>query len=145
MLWSLFLFAIPIGISIIEVELGVQRFPAQPLLAVPLLALSTLLVLWAAMTLAVKGHGTPLPLAPTRELVTTGPYAFMRHPFVAGLTGQIVALGVALGSVPVLVYAVVAMAVWYYGIRPGEERQLDQRFGGRVQQYRRKVRGFRPF
>lgn len=145
MFWSVFLFAIPIGISIVEIELGVQRFPSKAWLAIPLLALSTLLVGWAAMTLAVKGGGTPLNVNPTRHLVVTGPYAYLRHPFVAGVTGQIVALGIALGSVPVLAYAVIAMTVWYYGIRPREERRLDQRFGARVKQYRRNVRGFRPF
>ena len=141
----MFLFAIPIGISIIEIDLGIQRFPPQPLLAGPMLAIFTLLVLWSAMTLAVKGRGTPLSLDPTRVFVATGPYAFIRHPFVAGMTGQIVALGIALGSIPVIAYAAVALAVWYYGVRPREERSLDARFGARVQEYRRKVRGFRPF
>jgi protein-S-isoprenylcysteine O-methyltransferase Ste14 len=140
-----FLFAIPIGISIVEIELGIQRFPSKPLLAGPLLVVSTLLVLWAALTLAVKGAGTPLPIDPPREFVVTGPYAYLRHPFVAGLTAQIVALGIALGSVPVIAYAAVAMAVWYYGVRPREERRLDERFGSQVQEYRRRVRGFRPF
>jgi protein-S-isoprenylcysteine O-methyltransferase Ste14 len=144
-LWSLFLFAIPIGISIIEIDAGIQRFPSKPLLAGPLLILSTFLVVWAAMTLAVKGHGTPVAADPTREFVTSGPYAYVRHPFVAGLTAQIVALGIALGSVPVIAYAAVLMAVWYYGVRPREERGLDARFGRRAQEYRRKVRGFRPF
>jgi protein-S-isoprenylcysteine O-methyltransferase Ste14 len=144
-IWSVFVFAIPIGISIVEIELGIQRFPSQPLFALPLLTISTLLVVWASMTLAVKGGGTPLPVDPTRELVVTGPYAYMRHPFVAGITGQIVALGIAFGSIPVIAYAALAMAIWYYGIRPGEERRLDQRFGARVQEYRRRVRGFRPF
>lgn len=144
-LWSLLLFAVPIGISIIEIDAGIQRFPPQPLIAFPLLIASTLLVLWAAMTLAVKGEGTPLPIAPPRAFVESGPYAFIRHPFVAGFTAQIVALGIALGSVPVIAYAAVGLAVWYYGIRPREERTLDERFGARVQEYRRKVRGFRPF
>ena len=144
-LWSVFLFAVPIGISIIEINLGLQRFPAQPWLAGPLLAVCTMLVVWAAMTLAVKGRGTPLGFDPPHEFVATGPYAYIRHPFVTGFTGQIVALGIALGSIPVLVYAVAALTVWYYGIRPREERSLDARFGARVQEYRRKVRGFRPF
>jgi protein-S-isoprenylcysteine O-methyltransferase Ste14 len=143
-IWSLFLFAIPMGISIVEIDLGIQRFPSKPMLAVPLLILSTLLVIWSAMTLAIAGAGTPLPIDPPRHFVTSGPYRFVRHPFVAGITAQIVALGIALGSVPVLAYAVVAMAVWYYGIRPAEERTLDERFGAQVKQYRRRVRGFRP-
>ena len=141
----MFLFAIPIGISIIEINLGIQRFPPKPLLAGPMLALFTFLVVWAAMTLAVKGRGTPLSIDPTRAFVVSGPYAYIRHPFVTGMTGQIVALGIALGSVPVIAYAAVALAVWYYGVRPREERSLDARFGTRVQEYRRSVRGFRPF
>jgi protein-S-isoprenylcysteine O-methyltransferase Ste14 len=144
-IWSVFLFGIPIGISIVEIELGIQRFPSQPILAIPLLIVSTLLVIWSAMTLAVKGGGTPSPIDPTREFVVTGPYAYLRHPFVAGVTAQIVALGIAFGSVPVLAYAALALAIWYYGIRPGEERRLDERFGARVREYRRRVRGFRPF
>lgn len=141
----MFPLAIPIGISIIEVQLGIQRFPSQSLFAVPLLLGSTLLMAWAAMTLAIKGRGTPLPFDPPREFVSNGPYAYIRHPFVTGALGQIVAVGLAFGSVPVLVYAALAITVWYYGIRPGEERALDQRFGSRVQDYRRQVRGFRPF
>ena len=145
MIWSLFLFAIPIGISIVEIEVGIQRFPSKPMLAVPLLVLSTALVIWSAMTLAITGAGTPLAIDPPRAFVSSGPYRFLRHPFVAGVTAQIVALGIALGSVPVLAYAVIAMAVWYYGVRPAEERRLDERFGSQVQEYRRRVRGFRPF
>ena len=141
----MFLFAIPIGISIIEVDAGIQRFPPQPLIASPLLFAATLLVVWSALTLAVTGNGTPIPIDPPRKLVTTGPYGFLRHPFIAGLTAQIVALGTALGSVPVIAYAALLMAIWYYGVRPREERALNQRFGTRVEEYRRTVRGFRPF
>jgi protein-S-isoprenylcysteine O-methyltransferase Ste14 len=143
--WSLFLFAIPIGISIIEIGLGIQRFPPQSLIAGPLLALSTLLVVWAAFTLAVRGGGTPMSFDPTRQFVDSGPYAYIRHPFVAGVTGQILAFGIALGSIPVIGYAVVSLIVWYYGVRPREERSLDERFGARMREYRRNVRGFRPF
>jgi protein-S-isoprenylcysteine O-methyltransferase Ste14 len=143
--WSVFLFGIPIGISIIEIELGIQRFPPPPLLGSTLLIASTSLVLWSALTLAIRGAGTPLPVDPTREIVVTGPYAYVRHPFVAGAVAQIVAMGIVLGSVPVIVYAAAALIVWYYGIRPGEERTLDERFGERAQAYRQRVRGFRPF
>lgn len=143
-LWSVFLFALPIGISIVEVELGVQRFPPQPVIAGPLLLVCTLLVLWSAFTLAVVGSGTPLLLDPPRQLVVSGPYAYVRHPFVIGLVGQIVALAIALGSVPVTIYAALLLVVWYYGIRPGEERALETRFSEQARLYRKHVRGFRP-
>ena len=135
---------VPIGISILEIRLGIQRFPPQLLLATALLLLCTLLVLWSAMTLAVRGQGTPLPLAPPQKFVASGPYAYMRHPFVTGAVGQIVALGIALGSVPVIAYAASALVGWYFLIRRREERELVERFGGRFDRYREHVRAFRP-
>jgi protein-S-isoprenylcysteine O-methyltransferase Ste14 len=143
LIWSIFLFALPIGISVVEIEAGLQRFPPQTWLSGPLFFISTLLVVWAAMTMAIKGDGTPAPIDRTRELVTSGPYAYLRHPFVAGVTGQIVALGIAFGSIPVIAYAALCFVVWYYGVRPGEERALEERFGDRFRAYRRRVRGFR--
>jgi protein-S-isoprenylcysteine O-methyltransferase Ste14 len=143
--WSVFLFAIPMALSIAEVELGIQRFPPLPNAGFVLLLASTVLTVWASMTLAIKGDGSPLPFDGTRALVVSGPYALIRHPFVLGIVGQIVAFGVVLGSVPVLVYAAVAMTVWYYGVRPREEAALEERFGAPARDYRRRVRGFRPF
>lgn len=142
--WAVFLFGLPIAISVVEVAQGIQRFPPMPIVAGGLLLTFTILALWSAMALAVAGHGTPLPIDPTRRLVTAGPYAYVRHPFASAATGQIVALGIALGSVPVLAYATIAMAAWYFFVRPREERSLEARFGDPARTYRAQVRGFRP-
>jgi protein-S-isoprenylcysteine O-methyltransferase Ste14 len=142
--WAVFLFGIPLAISVVEIGLGIQRFPALPRIAGLLMLLSTAMAVWAALTLAIAGDGTPVALDPPRVLTTRGPYAYMRHPFAAAATAQIVGLALALGSVPVLAYAVTAIAVWYFVIRPREERTLDERFGDGAREYRRAVRGFRP-
>ena len=142
--WAVFLFAIPIAISVAEVEIGLQRFPPMPVVAFALLLVSTLIAVWAAVTLAIVGDGTPLAIDPPRELTTSGPYAHVRHPFAAAATAQIVGLAIALGSIPVLAYAAAAMAFWYFVIRPREERRLDERFGHAAREYRAAVRGFRP-
>jgi protein-S-isoprenylcysteine O-methyltransferase Ste14 len=142
--WAMFLFALPIGISIVEIAVGIQRFPPMPIVAGGLLLISTMLAVWSAMMLAVAGRGTPLPFDPPRQLVTTGPYAYTRHPFATAATAQIVALGIALGSVPVLAYASAALAAWYFVIRPHEERVLEARFGDEARAYRAHVRAFRP-
>ena len=142
--WGVFLFWLPLAISLAEVRLGLQRFPPQQWLARPLLLVMTLLAVWAAFTFALRGGGTPLPLDAPRDFVVSGPYAYLRHPFVAGAVGQIVALGIALGSLPVIAYAALAMVVWYYGIRPREEQALLTRFGEPAQKYFRHVRAFRP-
>ena len=142
--WFVFVLALPIGVSIVEVELGIQRFPPQPLLAAAMLLGFTLLAGWSAFTLAIAGQGTPVPLDPPAALVTRGPYAYLRHPFASAVTGQVVGLGIALGSVPVIAYAAAALAAWYFFVRPREERTLEERFGERMREYRRAVRGFRP-
>jgi protein-S-isoprenylcysteine O-methyltransferase Ste14 len=143
-LWFVFLIALPIGISIIEVELAIQRFPGQPLPAVPALALFTLLGLWAALTLAIAGRGTPLPVDEARRLVVRGPYAYVRNPLVISALGQGAAIAVALGSIPVSIYITLLAVWWYYWARPIEEEHLKERYGKAWEQYAGAVRAFRP-
>ena len=142
--WFVFLFLLPLGVSIVEIDLGIQRFPPQYVGAALLLLASTALGVWAAVTVAVAGQGTPIPFDGVRTMVTSGPYAYVRYPLAIASAGQLVALGVSFGSVPVLVYATLAMAIWYYVIRPAAERDLAARFGESWHAYTRAVRGFRP-
>jgi len=142
--WGIVVIALPLGVSVLEVEAGIQRFPEQVWASVVLLPLSTLLSIWSAMTLAVKGRGTPMPFDPPSRLVIVGPYAYMRHPFAAAVTAQVVGLGVALGSIPVIGYAAVIFTAWYFLVRNREERALVTRFGGATRAYATHVRAFRP-
>ena len=73
-----------------------------------------------------------------RALVTT-PFGFL-----IGLALGALGSGGSILAVPVLVYATLAMAIWYYVIRPAAERDLAARFGESWHAYTRAVRGFRP-
>jgi protein-S-isoprenylcysteine O-methyltransferase Ste14 len=142
--WFVFLFALPIGISIVEIELGIQRFPPQMILAAIALPLFTLLSVWAAVTLSLAGDGTPLPLDRARRLVVRGPYAFVRNPLIIATLGQAAAVAVALGSLPVSAYVLIGAVAWYFFIRPAEERELAERFGQDWKRYAAEVRVWRP-
>ena len=144
LLWFVFLFLLPLGISIVEIELGIQRFPPLYFAAAALLLASTTVALWAAITVATIGGGTPWPFDMARKIVVAGPYAYLRYPLATAGAGQLVALGLAFGSVPVLVYATLALALWYYLMRPAAERHLAARFGAAWRDYAAAVRGFRP-
>jgi protein-S-isoprenylcysteine O-methyltransferase Ste14 len=96
------------------------------------------------LTLAIAGRGTPLPVDEARRLVVTGPYAYVRNPLIIAALGQGTAIGLAFGSVPVLLYVAVSGAWWYFYARPREEAHLHDRFGKRWLDYRNNVRGFRP-
>jgi protein-S-isoprenylcysteine O-methyltransferase Ste14 len=142
--WFVFLFVLPIGISIVEVELGIQRFPPRPVLAAIGLLMFTALGLWAGITLALRGDGTPLPTDRADRLVVGGPYAFVRHPLIIAALGQGTSITLALGSVPVAAYVLTGVLVWYVFVRPLEERDLAKRFGGEWRQYSQHVRIWRP-
>ena len=142
--WFIALFALPIGISIVEVDLAIQRFPGFPRLATVLFGLFSLLGLWSALTLAIAGRGTPLPLDETRRFVVKGPYAYVRNPLTISILLQGTAIALALGSIPVSIY-VLALGAWlYFYARPREERHLKDRFGKRWSDYVKHVRAYRP-
>jgi protein-S-isoprenylcysteine O-methyltransferase Ste14 len=143
-IWFLVLFVVPIAISVVEIELGIQRFPPQPFLAGLGLIVFSALGAWAAVTLAILGEGTPAPFDTARKLVIRGPYAFMRHPIVVATIGLGISIGLALGSVPVLVYFAISFLVWYLFVRRAEERDLANRFGDEWNRYAQNVRAFRP-
>jgi protein-S-isoprenylcysteine O-methyltransferase Ste14 len=142
--WFVVLLALPIGISIVEVDLAIQRFPGFPRLAAILFGASSVLGLWAALTLAIAGRGTPLPIDEARRFVTSGPYAFVRNPLTISIMLQGTAIALALGSIPVSIYVAVLGAWLYFYARPREERHLKQRFGKQWTDYIRHVRAYRP-
>jgi len=92
--------------------------------------------------MAIVGEGTPLPVDTARKLLVTGPYGYVRNPLVIATTGQSVAIGLALGSVPVLSYAFAILAGWYFFVRRAEERYLEQQFGKSWHDYKRRFERF---
>jgi protein-S-isoprenylcysteine O-methyltransferase Ste14 len=69
------------------------------------------------------------------ELVTRGPYRWIRHPlYTTGLT-LFVALGLMAGSWSVLSATVIAFALLHVLVIPREERALLAKFGERYQAY----------
>ena len=102
------------------------------------------LYLWCALTFAVIGRGTPVPLDPPRRLVVAGPYRFVRNPMAigAGLAlGGLAAFyesGALLALVGVLMLAIHAFVILY------EEPTLRRSFGADYSAYCAKVNRWLP-
>lgn len=65
-----------------QIETGVWAY-----LAVPLWLGGAVMALWCFADFTFKGHGTPNPIDPPKELVTSGLYRYVRNPiYVATLT-----------------------------------------------------------
>jgi len=58
---------------------------------------------------AVQGIGTPAPVFPTRHLVVTGLYRYVRNPMYLAVTGLIAGQALLLGNRTLLLYG---MLVW---------------------------------
>jgi hypothetical protein len=77
---------------------------------VALLAAGAVVIVQAFVRFVVDGMGTPAPIAPTEQLVVSGPYRYVRNPMYLAVIAAIVA-GRWL-SAPLLLYATASGSPW---------------------------------
>lgn len=143
-IWGFALVVAPAMIVALE---GRRRSPACPLrrpVGLALMGVFSALNVWAGAALAVRGRGTPLPIACPRTLVVTGPYRYVRNPMAVAGLGQGLGVAVFLGSWGVVAYVAAGGLLWHVAIRPVEERDLAARFGQAYAEYRAAVPLWRP-
>ena len=89
---------------------------------------------------AVHKAGTPvIPTAPTRVLVTEGPFQYTRNPGYLGMAIAYKGLALCFGRIGPLLFLLVAVAVMEWGVIGREERYLERKFGSAYQAYRSAV------
>ncbi|MCX6992159.1 MAG: isoprenylcysteine carboxylmethyltransferase family protein [Kiritimatiellaeota bacterium] len=118
--------------------------PWQWLIAAPLLAVGLWLWAWSFLYF-LKARGTPVPFNPPPRLVTTGPYAYVRNPMLAGVFLLLQGCGLACNSMaltcffgPLFVLIMLLELKWI------EEPELEKRLGAIYTDYRRHVPMFIP-
>jgi protein-S-isoprenylcysteine O-methyltransferase Ste14 len=140
------LVALPAALVWLEQGRLAVRVRGMPwtLLAVVSFLLATALGLTAGYHLIMRGKGTPFPLDPTRELVTSGPYRWVRNP--QGIAMTLAALAEALIVDAHWLWVLVPLTVLYLEVAVGrwEERQLLAQHGDRYRAYRQAVRKWVP-
>lgn len=92
-----------------------------------------------AWEFAVRGLGTPAPIAPTKYLVTTALHRRVRNPMYIGVALAIVGQGALFRSLHVVEYAVLLLVVAHVFVVLYEEPTLQRQFGASYEQYRRSV------
>ncbi|MEN6372008.1 MAG: isoprenylcysteine carboxylmethyltransferase family protein [Armatimonadota bacterium] len=101
-------------------------------------------IFWAYSYLIFVGSGSPaeafgIALEPTRQLVTTGPFAYVRNPMIFGLIFILLGVGFLANSVMGLALIPVAGLLAAAYIRLFEERELIRRFGDTYEHYKAHV------
>ena len=140
-LWTMVLFVVPSLLVELQQALGIPlaRAPGQRAAGGVLFLALSALGLWCGATMALRGEGTPLPLASARRLVVDGPYAYVRNPMAIAGLGQGMAVALFSGSALVAAYVVLGSALWQWVARPLEEEDLARWFGEEYASYRAEV------
>ena len=94
-----------------------------------LVAAGLAVILEAFARFAWEGLGTPAPVAPTRSLVVSGFYRFVRNPMYVAVTALIFGQAILFASWGVALYGVVIAAAFDTFVRLYEEPTLRQAYG----------------
>ena len=115
--------------------------PLSYVLCALLMGLSAAVVYWSYTYLALEGAGSPNPsVRQTTSLVTSGPYAVVRHPTVTGKLVGIIGLGLLFRSATFLFFVVPALAVAaVISNRVDQELPLEKSWGEAYRRYRQRV------
>jgi protein-S-isoprenylcysteine O-methyltransferase Ste14 len=89
---------------------------------------------WALAARLVEGH----------DLITDGPYGWMRNPIYTGMFGLLLATGLAMSRWTTLLVAALVFAIGTVIRVRREERLLRQAFGPSFEEYARKVPALIP-
>ena len=95
--------------------------------------------LWSNYVQFTRGRGTPLPVMPTQELLTSGPYRYCRNPMTLGTILAYLGVSIAAATVTgtAFVLAIAGLLVLY--LKRVEEKELEERFGEDYLTYIREV------
>lgn len=78
---------------------------------------------------AIQGFGTPAPVYPTRKLIVTGLYRFVRNPMYIAVVAAILGQGLLLGNLELLEYGGLVWLLFHLFVLLCEEPTLRATFG----------------
>lgn len=120
----------------------VARDPVAGIAGTTLCALGIAFAIWARVHLG-RNWGMPMSRKERPELVTTGPYALVRHPIYSGLMLAMLGSAIAQSRFLLLPFAFVVL-YFVYSART-EERVMEQEFPNEYAAYRARTKMLVPF
>ncbi|MGA7834446.1 MAG: isoprenylcysteine carboxylmethyltransferase family protein [Acidimicrobiales bacterium] len=134
--------------AIVLVRVGVFRDysrnadPWRSGLGLVLFALGLGFAIWARVHIG-RNWGTPMSQKDEPELVTSGPYRFVRHPIYSGIL--IASLGTAIALSWSWLFATVLAGIYFVFSATVEERYLTEQFPETYPKYRHSTKMLIPF
>jgi len=94
-----------------------------------LIALGGIGLLDSFVRFAVQGLGTPAPVFPTRHLVVSGLYRYVRNPMYVAVVSTILGQALLLGNVALLEYGALVWLLFHLFVLLYEEPTLKASYG----------------
>jgi protein-S-isoprenylcysteine O-methyltransferase Ste14 len=116
--------------------LGFSGFRVMGIL---MIAVGIAVVLDSFARFALQGLGTPAPVLPTRHLVVSGLYRYVRNPMYVGVLGILFGQGLLLGEGRLLAYGGLLWLGVHLFVVGYEEPTLRSSFGTEYETFRRNV------
>jgi len=114
-----------------------------PLLGISSLRLVGVLLIAAALPVlldsfarfALQGLGTPAPIFPTRHLVVSGLFRYVRNPMYVAVVSLILGQGLFFGSLLILEYGIAVWVGFYLFVLVYEEPALRKNYGPEYEEF----------
>ena len=100
-----------------------------------LVALGLVGLLDSVRRFAVQGLGTPAPIFPTRHLVVSGLYRYVRNPMYAAIVSTVLGQGLILGNLSLLAYGGILWLLFNAFVLVYEEPTLRASFGSEYEDF----------
>src|SRR5215469_2404399 len=104
-------------------------------LGAALMAAGIALLLDSFARFAWRGLGTPAPVAPTRHLVVTGLYRFVRNPMYLAVVAAILGQALLFANTRLVLYGLMVWAACHLFVILYEEPKLRGTFGSEYQRF----------
>lgn len=118
---------------------GEGAFLSASIIGGVMTAISLALLIDCFRRFAIEGKGTPAPLAPTEELVISGPYRHVRNPMYLAVTGLIFGQALLFGNAALIAYGVAIWIAFDLFVITHEEPRLRREFSEAYEAYSKAV------
>lgn len=114
--------------------------PLEIVISILSIVFGLLFLMWSVVAQLRIGQGTPVPLAPTQKLITTGPYRLCRNPIHLGAIIYYLGVGTFFGSLTIgIICFLLGLIIMSFYNNFVEEKELLLRFGKEYEEYKKKT------
>ena len=146
-IYALLIFSFVVIALLLDRLLGLTAIFPRPfniILSLPIFSFALFLMGWSVLNF-LRAKGTPVPFNPPPQLVTTGPYAYVRNPMLTGVFALLFGFGVLFGSASLLVvFTPLFILINVWELKAIEEPELLKRLGQDYFEYRKMTPMFFP-